>query len=231
MPRRARSIVAGYCYHVMNRANDKARIFHDHSDYAAFVGFMAEAQKRFTLGMLATCLMPNHVHFVLMPSQDDQISKWAHWLFTNHAARHHRKYETVGRLWQNRFKASAIQQDGHLLRVMRYVERNASRANLVSRAEDWAWSSLNWRNRGHPLVTPHQPPFALPENWTELVNKPQSEAELKDLRNAIHRQQPIGADLWVQSTAKLLGVEFSIRPRGRPRRASADMPETMPLGL
>jgi putative transposase len=231
MPRRARSIVAGYCYHVMNRANDKARIFHDHSDYAAFVGFMAEAQKRFTLGMLATCLMPNHVHFVLMPSQDDQISKWAHWLFTNHAARHHRKYETVGRLWQNRFKASAIQQDGHLLRVMRYVERNASRAGMVSFAEDWPWSSLNWRIRSHPLVTPHPSPVALPDNWMTFVNKPQSEAELSDLRNAIRRQSPIGNKAWVATTARALGVAFSIRPRGRPRETRAEFPSTMPLGF
>jgi putative transposase len=122
----------------MNRANNKERIFHDYADYAAFVGFMAAAQQRCPLGILATCLMPNHVHFVLQPSGDGAISRWAHWLFTNQAARHHRRYATVGRLWQNRFKASAIQQELHLLRVMRYVERNAARAGLVSRAEDWA---------------------------------------------------------------------------------------------
>src|SRR3982750_1913877 len=108
MPRRARAIVAGYCYHVMNRSNNKERIFHDYSDYAAFVGFMAAARERFNLDVLATCLMPNHVHFVLRPTRDDEISRWAHWLLTTHAGRHHRKYSTVGRLWQNRFKASAI---------------------------------------------------------------------------------------------------------------------------
>jgi putative transposase len=215
----------------MNRANDRKPIFHDYSDYAAFVGFMAAAQQRFPLGVLATCLMPNHVHFVLLPTADDEISKWTHWIFTNHASRQHRKYTTVGRLWQNRFKASAIQRDHHLLRVMRYVERNALRAGLVTRAENWPWSSLNWRNRNHPLVTPQLPPVALPEDWTMRVNQPETDAELNDLRTSIQRQRPIGATDWVEATAKSLGVEFSIRPRGRPRKPSVEMPPTLPLGL
>ena len=231
MPRRSRAIVAGYCYHVMNRANDKQRIFHDYSDYAAFAGFMAAAQQRYPIGILATCLMPNHVHFVLWPSADDEISRWVHWLFTNHASRHHRKYATVGRLWQNRFKASAIQQDQHLLRVMRYVERNALRAGLVPSAEDWPWSSLSWRNRCHPLLTPDPPPVALPGDWTMQVNQPQTGAELDELRDSIQRQRPIGEKDWVEITAKSLGVEFSIRPKGRPRKAPEPGPTTMPLGL
>ncbi len=215
----------------MNRANNKERIFHDSSDYAAMVCFMAAAQQRFPLGVLATCLMPNHVHFVLRPSDDDAISRWTHWLFTNHAARHHRKYATTGRLWQNRFKASAIQQDHHLLRVMRYVERNALRAGLVTRAENWQWGSLNWRIANHPLVSPDVPPVALPDDWTRRVNQPQTAAELDDLRNSIRRQRPIGATDWVETTAKTLGVEFSIRPRGRPRKQPGEIPTTMPLDL
>src|SRR5881394_2305767 len=65
MPRTARSIIAGHCYHVINRANLRARIFHDDADYAVFLGFMAEAQRRFSASLLAACLMPNHVQLVL----------------------------------------------------------------------------------------------------------------------------------------------------------------------
>jgi len=219
MPRRSRAIVAGYCYHVINRGNNKARIFHDYSDYAAFTGFMAAAQQRFPLAMLAACLMPNHVHFVLRPGRDDEVTKWMHWLFTSHASRHHRKYGTVGRLWQGRFKASVIQQDLHLLRVMRYVERNALRAGLVRRAEEWAWGSLSWRARNHPLVAPQPSPVALPADWISLVNQPQTETELEILRTSINRQRPIGAEEWIATTACTLGMQFSIRPRGRPRKS------------
>jgi putative transposase len=113
---------------------------------------------------------------------------------------------------------------------MRYVERNAARAGLVARAEDWEWSSLNWRMIDHPLVNPDPPPVALPDDWIARVNQPQTDAELDDLRNSIHRQRPTGESDWIETTVKTLGVEYSVRPRGRPRK-STDAPTTMPLAL
>ena len=97
-------------------------------DYASFVALIAEAQTHFPVAILAACLMPNHVHLVLRPETDRRIARWAHWVFTSHVRRHHQKYSTDGRIWQGRFKASVIQQDQHLLTVLRYVERNALRA-------------------------------------------------------------------------------------------------------
>jgi putative transposase len=218
MPRRSRAIVAGYCYHVINRSNDKARIFHDSGDYAAFLGLIADAQRHRPVALLAACLMPNHVHFVLQPSRASDVALWTHWLFTTHAGRHHRKYATSGHIWQGRFKASAIQQDQNLLMVMRYVERNAMRAQLVSRAEEWRWGSLNWRIYGHPLLVPNDPPVPLPSDWTELVNEGHTEAELASIRSSVNRQSPFGAEDWVKRTAAELGVGHSINPRGRPRK-------------
>jgi putative transposase len=149
---------------VINRANNRSRIFHDDADYSAFLGFLAEAQHRFSASLLAACLMPNHVHLVLKPEQNSEITRWMHWLLTSHVGRHHRRYGTTGRLWQGRFKASPIQCNSHLLTVLRYVERNALTAGLVDRAEDWRWGSLHWRARGHPHVVLAPPPLSLPEN-------------------------------------------------------------------
>jgi putative transposase len=109
-------------------------VFHEQVDYAAFLSLVAAAQSRLAVPLLAACLMPNHLHLVVMPAEDDAVSRWTHWLFTTHAARHHRKYRANGRIWQGRFKAFAIQKDHHLLTVLRYVERNALRANMVKRA-------------------------------------------------------------------------------------------------
>jgi putative transposase len=217
MPRTARAIRAGYCYHVINRGNNKARIFHDNSDYAAFVGLMAAARLKFPLPMLAACLMPNHVHLVFQPAADRDIGHWMHWLFTNHVGAYQRKYKTVGRVWQGRYKACVIQCDHHLLKVMSYVERNALRAKLVRRAEDWEWGSLNWRLRSHPLVTPQQSPVTLPEDWLQIVNEPQQPEELDVMRLSINRQRPIGSDTWVTCAAQELGMESSVRRPGRPK--------------
>lgn len=218
MPRTARAIAANHCYHVLNRSNDRADVFHDPSDYAAFLSLMRHAQERLRLPLLAACLMPNHLHLVVRPTLDADVSKWIHWLFTTHAARHHRKYGTTGRIWQGRFKAFVIQQDHHLLTVLRYVERNALRAHLVDRAEGWRWGSLRWRSQSSPPVELAHAPVVLPSSWTEYVNEPQTAAELAAVRTSVNRQRPFGSVDWVEQAAAQFSLAFSLRPVGRPRR-------------
>ena len=223
MPRTARGIVAGCCYHVLNRANDKARIFHDDADYYSFLSLIAEAQTRIPLALFAVCLMPNHVHLVVRPDGDDDIARWMHWLFSSHVGRHRKRYATTGHLWQGRYKAFVIQQDHHFLTVLRYVERNAQASDLVSRAEDWRWGSLSWRAKTHPPVALHQAPMALPSYWVDYVNQPQTAAEVAELQTCIRRERPFGSAEWVVTTAQFLGIESSLAPRGRPKKSQ---PET-----
>src|SRR6187399_1466716 len=176
MPRTARAIVAEQCYQVLNRGNLKAQVFHEAADYEQFLALIARAQQRRELPILAACLMPNHVHLVVRPHLAKDIAHWMHWVFTTHVRWYHAKYSGSGRVWQGRFKAFIVQEDQHLLTLMRYVERNALRAKLVERAEGWRWGSLYRRVHGTPeqkdLLAPW--PVALPKDWAALVNKPQS---------------------------------------------------------
>ena len=114
--------------------------------------------------------------------------------------------------------ASAIHDDAHLLTVLRYVERNALRANLVSRAEDWPWGSLAWRTSLNPPIALAPSPVRLPSDWVRFVNEPQSTAELEAIRACVNRQQPFGDRGWVEQTAQRLGMAHSLRSPGRPRR-------------
>lgn len=209
-------MVAGGHYHLINRGNNRATIFASRSDYAAFVRLMEQAQSRVRLSLLAVCLMPNHFHFVAAQKHADDISHWMHWLLTTFSSRHHGLYGTCGRLWQGRFKAFPIEQDEHLLTVMRYVERNALRSGLVDRAEDWEWSSLAWRfGANSRLLT--CPPMPLSRDWRDRVNSAQTAEELAALRECVNRQRPFGNLSWVQGAACSLGLEFSMRRPGRPR--------------
>ena len=140
------------------------------------------------------------------------------WLLTSHVRRYHRHYHSSGHVWQGRFKAFPVQQDDHLLTVLRYVERNPLRANLVDRAEQWLWSSLAWRVSGNRPEMLAEWPITCPRNWLAQVNKPQSKAEEEALHRAIDRGQPYGTEKWVDRIAKRLGLESSLRPRGRPRK-------------
>ncbi len=172
--------------------------------------------------LCAYCLMPNHFHLVLWPTDDGQLSSFMQWLTMTHALRWHAHRHDGGRghLYQGRFKSFAIEQDGHFLGVCRYVERNAARASLCDRAERWRWSSAWARDHAddpmHELLSAW--PVARPRNWIALLNTPQKEADLAALHLAKNRGQPYGATDWAIQTAAKLGIESSLRPIGRPKK-------------
>jgi len=101
------------------------------------------------------------------------------------------------------------------------VERNALRANLVERAEDWRWGSL-WERRQRTLPEDYPPlsdwPLIRPRNWTALVNRVETEAELEALRKSVTRGRPFGSEIWQKRAAKRLGLESTFRSRGRPKK-------------
>jgi putative transposase len=218
MPRTARAVIPGYCYHLLNRANKRAQVFHSDEDYSQFLALLSRAQDRLELPILALCLMPNHVHMVVQPRAESDLARWTHWVFTTHARWYHAKHSSTGRIWKGRYKAFPSQDDHHLTTVMRYVERNALRANLVERAEDWRWGSLRWRSAPMPPLKISSPPVSLPSYWRHLVNEPQTDAELAAIRTSVNRQRPFGSEEWVRKQAKDLELEASLAPIGRPRK-------------
>ena len=217
MPRPVRTSIAGGCYHVLNRANAGAEVFHKDADYQAFIDLLDDACARLPLRILAYCLMPNHFHLALQPREPGDLSRWMQWLMTSHVRRYHRHHRTCGHVWQGRFKSFPIQADDHLYSVLRYIERNPVRAGLVRNAQDWAWSSLHWWRRSDRPKWLNDGPFDRPTDWVRRVNRPQSAAELEALRKSIERGTPFGSKSWQARTAARLGLESTLRPRGRPR--------------
>jgi putative transposase len=219
MPRTARASAANWVYHVLNRGNAQAEVFHKDDDYAAFVRLMEEACERISMRVLGWCLMPNHFHLVLWPRGDGDLSRWMQWLMTSHVRRYHRHYGSSGHVWQGRFKAFPIQQDEHLLTVLRYAERNPLRAKLTRTAEAWPWSSLHLRQPSADPGILVPGPVPVGPDWLAHVNQPQTEAEVLALRHSIARGAPFGTDRWQRLAARRLGLESSLQPRGRPKRA------------
>jgi putative transposase len=220
MPRTARATPGGYCYHVLNRGNARRTIFHKDGDYAAFVKLLRQAGERTPIRLIGYCLMPNHFHLVVWPVGDTDLSVYMQWLMTAHVRRYHRHYHSSGHVWQGRFKVFPIQEDLHLLTVLRYVERNAVRAGLVERVEDWRYSSAAPRLITDPDL--HPGPVPRPADWLRHVNEPQTEAEVTSLRRCVQRGRPYGTPPWMVDTAQMLGIESSLRPRGRPRKPDAE---------
>lgn len=223
MGRPLRAAAGGIIYHALNRANGRQPIFEKAGDYEAFERVLAEAHARFKARILAYCLMPNHWHLVLWPRRDGELSAFMAWVTLTHTQRWHAHHGSAGagHLYQGRFKSFPVQADGHFLTVCRYVERNALRAELVVRAEEWRWSSLWRREQGSRSAQDWLAPWPLaqPQTWLDWVNEPQTGAELEALRSSVQRGRPCGSEAWVRRTTKKLGLEGTLRPRGRPRIA------------
>jgi putative transposase len=225
MPRRARSIVGGYAYHVLNRANGRLRLFKKDADFAAFENVLAEAVERVPLRILGYTVMGSHWHFIVWPRQrkHEQVSEFFRWLTVTHSQRWHAHHGTsgMGHVYQGRFKSFPIAADEHLLAVLRYIERNPVRAGLVTRAEQWRWGSLYRRTHGSPeeRALLSELPVPLGRLWCDFVNEVQSEAELAAIRRCVSRGQPYGGDKWRNKVTRQLGLEHSFRPRVRPRKS------------
>ncbi|QOV91915.1 transposase [Humisphaera borealis] len=234
MPRTARSIAAGGFYHVLNRGNGRQKLFLRAGDYDAFCGILAEGLRRYPVKLYGWCLMPNHWHLVLSPKNADSIGRLLGWVGVTHVRRHHTHYHTVGggHLYQGRFKSFPIEGGRHFRAVCRYVEANPRRAKLVRRAQDWRWSSLAAHvdpstARPDDVAADDWPaltrwPGGKPADWAAWVNKPIEVAEAEAMKLSIARGRPYGSAKWIAATAKKLGLEYTLRDRGRPRKARED---------
>ncbi len=222
MPRLLRHAPCDHFYHVLNRANARARIFRKDADYEAFEQVLLEALAFQPMRVLAYCVMPNHWHLVLWPRDDGDLSRFMQWLTLTHTQRWHAHRHTVGtgHLYQGRYKSFPIQNGYHLRSVLRYVERNPLRAKLVDRIEEWQWGSLWRRERGSADDSSwlQKWPGGVPENWSREMNRGnEAEEELRTIRNCVNRGRPYGNEPWQKRTAASLGLESTFRPRGRPR--------------
>ncbi len=221
MPRPPRADEAGGLYHALNRANMRATIFKKEGDYLAFEQILHEALEIYEVELFSYQLMPNHYHLVLRPLVDGEMSRFMGWIGGTHTMRYHAHYHTSGQghLYQQRYKSFPIQDDEHFLVVCRYVERNALRAGLVERAEDWRWGSLwRWLQKPEPdpkLLAPW--PIARLPGWINRVNAALSQSELDAVRLSAQRGRPLGDEGWVESIARRLNLESTMRPRGRQR--------------
>jgi len=222
MGRPPRNAAAGMVFHVLNRGTTRLRLFAGSGDYRAFEAILEAACERFPVRIFAYCLMPTHWHMVLSPDEDQALSRFMQWLTLTHVRRWHEHKGSVGlgHVYQDRFRSFPVQDDGHFLTVCRYVERNALRAGLVGRAQDWQWCSL-WRRESGPEGSRRMLsdwPVERPDDWPGFVDAAETEAELAALRAHVQRGRPFGDERWSDFAIRKLGLESTARARGRPRK-------------
>jgi putative transposase len=213
-------------YHALNRGNNRADIFVDDDDRLAFLQSVAATKERYPFKLFGYCLMTNHFHLLLQPGAGQSISRILQSLTVAHTWRYHKRHKSSGHVWQGRFKSPVIQDDRHLMVVLHYIEANPVRANVVSNAADYRWSSIQMHGMGHgdPLLDtfPEWEELGRSEadrrkRWRAKVRAVQDEEELSAVRRSLQTGRPFGTEDWTNRMADRLQIDLTPRPRGRPR--------------
>ncbi len=225
MARLARIVVPRLPHHVTQRGNRGERVFFEDADYALYRDLLAAACRKVNVAVWAYCLMPNHVHLILVPSDATGLARALGDAHRRYVGYVNTRARQTGPLFQGRF-ASVVLDEEHLLAAARYVSLNPVRARLVKRARDWAWSSVRAHLKGADdgLVSV-RPLIERVGRFADLLTA-ETEAERERyarLRAAETTGRPIGAPAFLKRLSRKLGRSVVPQKRGRKPKAAAEM--------
>ena len=214
MARLPRLVVPGYPHHVTQRGNRRQDTFFSADDYRKYITNIADAKGDAGADIWAWCLMPNHVHLIIVPERRDSLSA----LF-GEAHRRYTRYINLrqgwqGHLWQERFH-SCVMDECHLLAAARYVELNPVTAGLCRKPEDWPWSSARAHFAGHnDALVSVMPILNRMSDWRKFLHSSSSEAELERLHMHSRTGRPLGDSLFIDKLEQLTQLPLKYRKPG-----------------
>jgi len=226
MTRLARVVAPGYPHHVTQRGNRRQQTFFCDDDYRAYLGLMSRYCARCRTEVWAYCLMPNHVHLVMVPAHPDGLRCAIGEAHRRYTRQINVREGWTGHLWQERFHSFLLDQV-YLLAATRYVENNPVRAGLCRHPEDWPWSSARAHLAGEDDdFVRVAPMLELVPNWREYLAG-QAEESLADQIHAHTRTgRPLGADAWVRDLEARLDRLLRPQKRGpKPNLKAGETPD------
>lgn len=224
MPRIARLVVPGAPHHVTQRGNRRETTFFEEADYHLYRDLLARAAAGAGAEIWAYCLMPNHVHVIAVPKDEDGLRRTFGELHRRYTGRINARHRWTGHLWQARFGSVAMDDD-HLLAAIRYVSLNPVRARLVERAEDWPWSSVraHLAGRDDGVVTAARVLDRVGSFADFLGEAFDEEITFAPLRRSETTGRPIGSDDWIRRLECDHARPLAPRKRGPKPRERAEV--------
>jgi len=214
----ARLVVPGYPHHITQRGSRRQPTFFDESDYRAYLDLIQETKSSAGVDIWAYCLMPNHVHMVAVPEQEDSLAKLLRVTHHCHALRVNAEHGWRGHLWQERFH-SFVMDEAHLMAAVRYIELNPVRAGLCAEAENWRWSSVHAYLHGRcDGVANVRPMLDRVADWPEYIASGDDPEAIASLRSHSNTGRPAGTMEFVAQLEQISGrILRKRKPGPRPR--------------
>lgn len=224
MPRHARIVFPGIPHHITQRGNRRENIFFTDEDRTVYLEWLQDYCSRHGVDILSYCLMSNHIHLVAVPETEDSLQQVLKPLHMRYAQRINRKHGWKGHVWQGRFFSSAL-DDRHTWSAIRYVERNPVRAGIVSKPEEYPWSSAaaHCGLQRDPVLTSKSEwtaQFKAMGDWSAWLSATEETEMIERLRMHVEKGLPCGSRAFIHQLGERIGRSLEIRSRGRPRRES-----------
>ena len=226
MPRRKRSYFPGLPYHIIQRGNNCEACFVEPENYQYYLSLWKAYAKRYGVAVHAYYLMKNHIHFLVTPEKSDSISRAMSVIGSRYAYYFNKRYMRTGTVWEGRHKSSLIQSDRYFLTCYRYIELNPVVAGLVSKPEEYKWSSYlanAWGGKTHLVA--HEEYQKLGRDieirrhvYRELFKYHLAEHDIHLIERASDYCCPVGDDRFCQQIEKQYGIRLGQAGRGRPKK-------------
>src|SRR4030042_4368987 len=217
MPRIARIVGAGYPHHIVERGNNRERVFANPIDYEKYLSFLSKYSEEKEAAVLAYCLMPNHIHFLVRPSGEEALAKMMQGVTLCYSKYFNRENGRTGRLWESRYYSTVIDGDSYLWTVSKYIENNPMRAGIVKKPEDYPYSSAKAHilRKENPILK--EPLFDKGEldEYRRFVKLEEDKRILEEIRKQTRSGKPLGDGGFLETLSEKMGCSLSFRSRGR----------------
>jgi len=226
MARQARTVIPGQVMHVMVRGNNREVLFFSEDDRRTYLNWLRDAAKQFGCAVHAFALMPNHVHLLLTPQNEDSLAKTMQSLGRRYAQYFNQQHKRSGTIWEGRYRSSLIDPD-YFLRCQRYIELNPVRAGFESNPQDSSWTSYGTHigRNADPWLVDHQnfwrlgnTPFERQMGWAAYVKEGAPHWEDRQITESLLRSKPWVSENYAKKLFRDRQDLMQIRYRGRPRK-------------
>jgi putative transposase len=215
----ARAVVPGVPHHVVQRGNRRQNVFFKDRDYETYLRLMAEWCRKCGVEIWAYCLMPNHVHLVAVPEDENSLARAIGEAHRRYTVTVNKREYWSGYLWQGRFASYAMDEE-HLSAAVRYIELNPVRAGLVGQARHWRWSSCSAHLAGHDdVLVKVKPMLKRWTDWRELLSLGVEDSDAVLIRLHTRTGRPLGEKAFVAAAERKLHRVLAPQKRGPKPRA------------
>jgi len=217
MGRLARVVLPGEVHHITQRGVRSMDIFFEDDDRKGYLSLLKEQGERVGLEFICYCLMTNHIHLLVIPSEEDSLRRGigeTHRLFTRHI---NFKTKTRGHLLQGRFFSCPL-DTSHFLAAARYIERNPVRAMKCEKAEEFQWSSARYHlglSKSDPIIKKKYKGIGKPQEWAKWLES--DPPDINELRYYFRVGRPLGGESFIKQAELITGRSLFPKKPGRPK--------------